>query len=859
MTGKTTDMLRFDHGCSLCALLFLPHQCGRADKEQSPAASQTGPLRQQVIYTALQLLSSDLQQILQASLETVHSGDRISTAAVHAFTQPVCVICRQEQLSGLTSAELSAGIEAVCRLTGTRTEALGLMVQHDMLYLAGSDSRGLAYALLEVSRMLGVHPLSWWSDIPVQRRDCLELPADLRLSSHPDVRYRGIFINDEDWGFMPWSCFTQEPAELGHIGPETYRKVFELMLRLRLNILWPAMHECTYPFFMTEGNKEAAAAYGIVLGASHAEPMACSAAREWDLRGQGQYNFRSNRQGVLSFWQQRLDELTDSDEIMFTLGMRGKHDGKLQGVSGTDESRALLEDVLVCQRQMLQDKYGRADAPAQVFIPYKEVLSIYRSGLEVPDDVTLMWTDDNYGYIRHFPTPEERARKGGNGLYYHASYWGRPHDYLWLGSQSPYLMAEELTRAYMQGIRQVWILNVGDIKPLEYQLSLFADLAWDMHCLDADTDAGAVRTGSNNATNIRKEQQEPSCEQQIAAAVIGTYAHIQRFYAAFLPQELAARTAALMDEFYRLSFRRKPEFMGGTREEEADPAWRRIRDLPFSAELTAQLIAQHEKQLQRAELLWQQVPEALQDCMYELVVYQVKCAALLSLKHLYAMQDRHGANMQLSVEAFARSDRAYDAIMALTRRFNTGFANNGKFNKMMDAQPRLLPVFDPITDRRQTDKPLPAEPVCLGTASAQAFAGTLSLPGLGYNKDAALLPAHGTATACLQGKGKYSSDTAVCLQVHFLPVFAAAGDSLQACISLLDSSGDTVCSQVFELQTKGRSEQWKENVLGNRTTCSLPVPSDKAALCKKAGSLQVRIEALTDSLFVDGAELIALS
>ena len=357
-----------------------------------------------------------------------------------------------------------------CRaLQGKGAEAWAVAVNNGVLELAGTDPRGLAYALISLSRLIGVNPWEWWADVPVQQRDSFTLSADFISVEQPSVRWCGIFINDEDWGFMPWSSFTIEPANLGHIGPVTYAKVCELLLRLRLNLLWPAMHECTYPFFLTAGNVQTAANYGIVLGASHAEPMACSAAREWDIRGHGDYNFKTNREGVIRFWQERLDELSAQQEVMYTLGMRGKHDGVMQGTTSEEESLAILHEVLGVQRHMLQEKYGH-EMPPQVFIPYKEVLTLYRKGLAVPDDVTLLWTDDNYGYMQHLPTPQERERSGGNGLYYHASYWGRPHDYLWLGSQSPYLMACELTRAYYSGIHKVWVLNVGDIKSLEYQL-----------------------------------------------------------------------------------------------------------------------------------------------------------------------------------------------------------------------------------------------------------------------------------------------------------------------------------------------------------------------------------------------------
>lgn len=226
-------------------------------------------------------------------------------------------------------------------------------------------------------------------------------------------------------------------------------------------------------FFLTEGNREVAAQYGIYIGGSHCEPMASSTAVEWYRRGKGEYDYVNNPDEVYKFWEKRVKEVAGQD-ILYTLGMRGVHDGQMNGAKTVEEQRKVLERVLADQRRLLQ-KYVNADITKvpQVFIPYKEVLDVYNSGLQVPEDVTLMWCDDNYGYIRHYPTAEERSRKGGNGVYYHVSYWGRPHDYLWLGTFSPYLLFQQMKLAYDRGIQKMWILNVGDIKPAEYQIELF--------------------------------------------------------------------------------------------------------------------------------------------------------------------------------------------------------------------------------------------------------------------------------------------------------------------------------------------------------------------------------------------------
>ena len=197
------------------------------------------------------------------------------------------------------------------------------------------------------------------------------------------------------------------------------------------------MHECTQPFFLTKGNREVAKKFGIYIGGSHCEPMASSTAGEWSRRGKGEYDYVNNSTSVRNFWEERVKEV-DGQEILYTVGMRGVHDGAMNGARTVEEQKRVLERVFADQRSLLQ-QYVNKDVTKvpQVFIPYKEVLDVYNAGLEVPEDIALMWCDDNYGYIKHFPTEAERARKGGNGIYYHVSYWGRPHDYLWLGYIQP--------------------------------------------------------------------------------------------------------------------------------------------------------------------------------------------------------------------------------------------------------------------------------------------------------------------------------------------------------------------------------------------------------------------------------------
>ena len=413
----------------------------------------------QVVQTALKLFAHDYQSVFSApAVMNVRKGDIIVGTV------------------GKTSLVEATGVDLSC-LKDKKQAFLLTVLPDGKLLVAGSDAHGTAYGIMELSRLIGVSPWEWWADVVPEKKTSFTLPANYQTTQSPSVEYRGIFINDEDWGLMPWSSKNYEPADQQQIGPKTNRRIFELLLRLRANTYWPAMHECTLPFFLTKGNREVAAEFGIFIGSSHCEPMVCSAAGEWRRRGEGDYDYVNNSASVYKFWEDRVKEVAGQENI-YTLGMRGVHDGQMQGAKTVAEQKAVLERVLKDQRGLLE-KYVNKDVTAipQAFIPYKEVLDIYNAGLKVPDDVTLIWCDDNYGYIRHFPTPEEQARKGGNGIYYHVSYWGRPHDYLWLGTFSPYLLYQQMKLAYDRGIQKMWVLNVGDIKPAEYQIELFLDMA----------------------------------------------------------------------------------------------------------------------------------------------------------------------------------------------------------------------------------------------------------------------------------------------------------------------------------------------------------------------------------------------
>ncbi|SHE44760.1 glycosyl hydrolase 115 family protein [Dysgonomonas macrotermitis] len=545
----------------------------------------------------------------------------------------------------------------------------------DILVVAGSDSRGTAYGILELSRLIGVSPWVWWADALPDKKDEVSLKRDYYTQQQPSVQYRGIFLNDEDWGLMPWSSKNYEQtSRKGQIGPKTYARIFELLLRLRANTLWPAMHESTVPFYFVEGNKEMADKYGIVLGTSHCEPLMRNGAGEWDNKKYGEYNYLTNKETINQYWGERLQE-AGKYENFYTIGMRGVHDGKMEGVKTLDEQTSVLQDVIDNQRQLLTKYVGKdASSIPQAFIPYKEVLSVYENGLKLPDDVTLVWCDDNYGYLTRLSNTEEQKRKGGGGVYYHISYWGRPHDYLWLSTTQPSLIYYQMQNAWKHNVRKLWILNVGDIKPAEYDMEFFLDMAWNINSIDD--------------SNI--------------------YQHMDTWLTREFGKALSPQLSFVMKEYFRLASIRRPEFMGWSRVEEYSVKGGKtpVIDTEFNpfmfGDEIEQRIADYDRITDIINQLGEEIPDNRKSAYFQLMTYPVNAAAEMNKKLLYAQKARLFAKHNLpDANLYAlQSNNAYNEITALTMAYNRDMAKM-KWDGMMDMKPRKLAVFEraPLPDR----------------------------------------------------------------------------------------------------------------------------------------------------------------
>ena len=518
------------------------------------------------------------------------------------------------------------------------------------LIIAGSDRRGTAFGIFGLSEAMGVSPWYWWADVVPTTKAALYVAPGIYTATSPGVKYRGIFLNDEDWGLQPWAAKTFDP-KTGDIGPATYAKVFELLLRLHANFCWPAMHDVTKAFDTFPQNKVVADDYAIVMGSSHHEPMLRDTS-EYNAKVLGPYSYFINRNNIYHFWDERVAENRRYENI-YTIGMRGQTDDGMLAPPGTTtkaKAKELQDFVIPDQRQMLtQHVNSNAAVVPQIFVPYKEALLQYQAGLQVPDDVTLVWPDDNHGYIRELSTTAEQARSGGSGIYYHLSYWGLPKDYLWLCTTPPAMTWEEMSKAWDYHARRLWIVNIGDLKPGEIGMDFFLRLARDPEAFRGFSQHNFLNSW--------------------AARTFG--------------QDHAEAIASLLDEYYRLNIIVRPEHLnlvssGFSLISNGDEAQRRLDD--FATLVT------------KANLLVTQVPAFLKDAYYQLVLYPVRASALMNQKVLMAERSRLYAEQgrAATAETATQASAAFDAVQSETRKYNADIAD-GKWNRMMSCAPHPQP------------------------------------------------------------------------------------------------------------------------------------------------------------------------
>ena len=572
----------------------------------------------------------------------------------------------------------------------------------EALVVYGSDPRGTAYGIFEISRKLGVLPWVWWADVKPARQKEVVLEIDKMVDDGPDVQYRGIFINDEDNGFKPWAAKMMDP-EIKNAGPNAYAKVFELLLRLRANTLWPAMHPCSKSFWLFKGNPEMARKYDIVIGSSHCEPLLTNSAAEWK-KNMGAYNFATNKDGVMRYLAKRVGESKGMD-VIYTMGMRGIHDLPIQGYTTTEDKVRGLTDIIASERKLLADSINLdVTKVPQMFCPYKEVLDAYNAGLKVPEDIMMCWVNDNHGYIRQLPNTEEQARSGGNGIYYHLSYWGAPKQWTWLSSISPSLAAFEMQKAYAMNVRRMWIVNVGDIKPAEAETEFFLNMAWD--------------TSKWNAENAWQFAYQWA-EETFGNREIGD----------------------IKTEYYRLAAGGKPEHIG---------------IISYSQDEINQRLRDYAALVKKVDAVKPNIPARLQDAFFELVEYPVKGAAAMNEKILKERMARQAllspdkAIVTDSIKNYEQDSRnAYKDIVSLTHIYNKVTAN-GKWDGMMGISPRWRPEFKaPFDDSTKTKQeatvytiPRAETKVYKASQYLRKSENVTLLKGLGTTGEALAVPIH---------------------------------------------------------------------------------------------------------------------
>ncbi len=531
------------------------------------------------------------------------------------------------------------------------------------LAVIGSDRRGTAYGVYEVSRRIGVSPWYWWADVTPRRRTSLYVRPDRLRIGPPAVKYRGIFINDEMWGIRPWAAGNFAPDEGLGLGPKTNRKIFELLLRLRANYIWPAMHRGTIPFNYYPENKVVADDYAIVMGSSHIEPMLRNNiyGAEWDQEGGGEWNYLSNRDAIYDYWERRV-KTNGRYENIYTIGMRGQDDEAMKAGQTPQEKIELLQRIFRDQREILA-RHVHPDAATvpQVFIPYTEVLGLYDQGLEVPDDAIICWPDDNFGYIRRLPTPKEQARPGGSGVYYHIQWLnGATTAYTWLNTTPPALIWEEMNKAYRYNARSLWVLNVGDIKPGEIGMEFFLDMAWrperwrhdNVHDFLVRWAARDLSVTGNN------------------------------------PARFAHEIAEIMEEYFRLGYTRRPEHLVQYRHNQPLRfSWFNVDNYNDEAQCR---LDRYEDLARRAEAIYRRIPTDRKDAFFELVLYPVRCASLMNQKVIYADKSmQYAAAGRASAGEYARKARAAaEEIIQLTDHYNKELITAGdKWNHMISWAP----------------------------------------------------------------------------------------------------------------------------------------------------------------------------
>jgi hypothetical protein len=499
----------------------------------------------------------------------------------------------------------------------------------DALIIAGSDKRGTIYGVYDVSSQIGVSPWYWWADVPPKKKKELFVMPGRHTDGEPAVKYRGIFINDEAPAFSGWA-----KEKFGGVNHLVYEKMFELILRLKGNYLWPAMWGNAFNDD-DKLNPVLADEYGIVMGTSHHEPMD-RAQQEWKRYGSGAWNYETNKPALQDFWRKGIENM-GSKETIVTIGMRG--DGDKPMTEGSNIT--LLENIVNDQRQILGNVLKKAPSQGpQMWALYKEVQDYYDKGMRVPDDVTLLLCDDNWGNIRKLPSLTAAPRSGGYGIYYHFDYVGGPRSYKWLNTNTISKTWEQMHLAYAYNAKQIWVVNVGDLKPMEYPISFFLDYAWNPDRWPAE--------------------KIPEYSRQWAAQQFGP--------------EHAAEIAEMLTSYTRYNSRCKPELLN-------ENTYSLTNYNEFE-----RVVTDYNTLKGNAEALYNKMPTTYKDAFYELVLHPIQACANLNEMYFETAKNKYYVKQQNALAANAAAEKVKNLFKEdknISAFYNKTLAG-GKWNHMMD-------------------------------------------------------------------------------------------------------------------------------------------------------------------------------
>jgi hypothetical protein len=496
------------------------------------------------------------------------------------------------------------------------------------LVIAGSDKRGTIFGIYDLSSQIGVSPWYWWADVPIKKQPNLYVKSGAFSAGEPAVKYRGIFINDEAPALSGW---TRE--KFGGFNHKFYEHVFELILRLKGNYLWPAMWGNAF-YDDDPMNPKLADEYGVVIGTSHHEPL-MRAHDEWRRYGKGKWDYTKNDSTLREFWKESIKRM-GSNESLVTVGMRGDGDEPMTRETATE----LLQRIVADQRKIISDVTSKKpEEVPQVWALYKEVQDYYDKGMRVPDDVTLLLCDDNWGNIRKLPKSDEKPRKGGYGIYYHFDYVGGPRNYKWLNTNQIARIWEQMHLAYEYKANQLWIVNVGDIKPMEFPISFFLDYAW-------------------NPEKIKAEDLKKYTERWAAQQFGNTF---------------ASAIAGILTKYTQYNSRRKPELLSA-----------QTYSLVNYQE-AEMVVNDYNKLASEAEKIYDQLAAEYKDAYYQLVLHPVKACANLNELHittgknlLYFRQQRASTN-----DLADKVKTLFEKDVEISAYYNKALAG-GKWSHMMD-------------------------------------------------------------------------------------------------------------------------------------------------------------------------------